>query len=178
MVHERRWRRAFRWSAAIAGVCMAGFFLSPFEPMWVSQPRMIQTSPPVSWMMGLRRGMLQASGNFAAERRGWRALGAWDHHKLDYFPRRAPLITLERMKTPAGTPGAWYFCLDLPLVYPAFAFGVTALATGARWARLAHRRRKGWCLRCRYDRAGLSPQAACPECGWTPVSDSLAPAVK
>lgn len=172
MHHERRWRRAFRWSAAAALVCMTGFFLSPCEPMWVSAPRTARTNPPISWMLGLRRGMFQVSGNFVAERRGWRWRGQWDHTVLDYFPRRAPIVTIQRLKAVDARGGAWYFCVDLPLIYPALILGAAALFTGGRWAQLAHRRRRGWCWKCRYDRAGLTPATACPECGAIPLPAS------
>lgn len=52
---------------------------------------------------------------------------------------------------------------------PLLAFLITAAAW--RCDFIARRRaRKGLCPACRYDRAGIAPDAPCPECGTKPVT--------
>lgn len=60
---------------------------------------------------------------------------------------------------------------QVPLWFPAL---ISLLATAAAWrADFAHRRRAraGTCSSCNYDRAGLAPNAVCPECGSLPNSN-------
>lgn len=48
------------------------------------------------------------------------------------------------------------------IFYAAIAWGLWRIPVLLRRAR---RRRRGWCIRCAYDRAGLAPGSPCPECG-------------
>lgn len=64
------------------------------------------------------------------------------------------------------------FALPLLPLWPGFlinsifyAFFLFALVRVPRVARRALRRRRGRCASCGYDRSGLDPDAACPECG-------------
>jgi hypothetical protein len=64
------------------------------------------------------------------------------------------------------------FALPLLPLWPGFlintffyAILTFALIRGPRVLRRALRRRGGRCVGCGYDRAGLDPLAACPECG-------------
>ena len=57
------------------------------------------------------------------------------------------------------------YIVAVPLWFPA---GLSLLGTGALWrldARARRRARVGACAKCGYDRAGLAPNAPCPECG-------------
>jgi len=58
-----------------------------------------------------------------------------------------------------------YYCLHIPLWAPLL---FTLIVTGFAWrADLIARRRAmlGKCTKCGYARAGLAPDAVCPECG-------------
>jgi hypothetical protein len=57
----------------------------------------------------------------------------------------------------------------VPLWIP---FAAAALPTGLLWRAQLRRRRRvrvGLCPACGYDRAGIAPDAACPECGKVPT---------
>ncbi|MEO1009061.1 MAG: hypothetical protein AAFX79_10860 [Planctomycetota bacterium] len=79
--------------------------------------------------------------------------------------------------------------LPLTPVWPGFAANTLLFAMVAaggwlvvRGIRAQRRAKKGQCTRCRYPRAGLAPDAPCPECGdvprpdLTPASSSADPA--
>lgn len=64
------------------------------------------------------------------------------------------------------------FALPLLPIWPGFlintifyALLLLALVRVPRMARRALRRRRGRCVSCGYDRSGLDPSSACPECG-------------
>jgi hypothetical protein len=62
---------------------------------------------------------------------------------------------------------AWY--VSMPLWIPG-ALALTATSLAWRKDILARRRaRLNLCPKCHYDRAGLAPGAACPECGHSPA---------
>jgi hypothetical protein len=53
----------------------------------------------------------------------------------------------------------------IPLWQPAAMCGVACLLLMCPDLRGLYRRRRGRCTKCNYDRHGLNPAAACPECG-------------
>jgi hypothetical protein len=57
------------------------------------------------------------------------------------------------------------------IVLNTLTFSLVPLAIGIlfRTTQRWHRRRKGLCLCCRYNRAGLAADAKCPECGTVPA---------
>jgi hypothetical protein len=103
----------------------------------------------------------------------------WSHHYLS--GRRPPPRPWWDMK-PTQRSFRWEFDLSgirrrpawassaiaIPLWFPAaIAIGATAIAWRVD-SRARYRARAGMCLRCGYARAGLAPDAACPECGIGP----------
>ena len=76
-------------------------------------------------------------------------------------------VHLEWFRGPVRQPA-----VSVPLWIPVVAL---AIITAGAWRldTLARRRaREGQCLKCHYDRAGLAPDAFCPECG-APCSASV-----
>lgn len=51
----------------------------------------------------------------------------------------------------------WVIAAVVALVFSPFVF---------RIARIVRRRARNWCLRCGYDRRGITNESVCPECGW------------
>jgi hypothetical protein len=58
----------------------------------------------------------------------------------------------------------WIF--GISVLYPV---ALTLLPTALLWYTDRRRARQGHCGSCGYDRAGLAPTAACPECGAKPA---------
>ena len=85
---------------------------------------------------------------------GWMTSGI--PHTLGEYRIGVRVIPL--MPVPAG------FAIN-SVVFASVVWGVLALRCALTNRAL---RRKGRCVRCRHDRATLSPHDACPECGHTP----------
>lgn len=57
-----------------------------------------------------------------------------------------------------------FYCVGLPI---AIGMSIRCFVSGAKaWPRKDAR---GTCSKCSYDRAGLNPDAPCPECGANPA---------
>ena len=66
--------------------------------------------------------------------------------------------------------GATHRVLTIPLWCP-FLIALSSTTIAWRPDLLAARRAwKGYCVKCAYDRAGLPPDAPCPECGHVPIA--------
>jgi hypothetical protein len=88
----------------------------------------------------------------------------------------------ESMRGPSPAPAAvlptpYRPAFPVHPLWPAFAYGTGLYAVlialplaGPRWMRRVVRARRGRCVKCGYDRGGLAPGAACPECGTAPAS--------
>ncbi len=63
--------------------------------------------------------------------------------------------------------------LLLPLAIMAVSAAFMSVATALAWLRPMDRDRRGHCVSCGYDLAGLAPGAACPECGLQPRSGDM-----
>ena len=61
--------------------------------------------------------------------------------------------------------GGWFWALDLPLWMPLVPLATVAGVTNTRALRERRRRCINACAACGYDRTGLTPAVACPECG-------------
>ena len=115
--------------------------------------------------------------------RGWPALCLWC--RLYAAGAAVPIEWVHGgiQASPATTAAASAVVLPLQpiwsgllinIVVYALAWGVLLFALG--WVRRARRRANGRCTGCGYDRAGLAPHAACPECGVTsPATPPLRP---
>jgi hypothetical protein len=98
----------------------------------------------------------------------WRCLECWSSEEVSKLAQ-----TPRERRGEISAPSLYrnHFLPAIP-VWPGFALN-TAFYAGVAWGlrqvaraiRRRRRRRKGLCVKCGYDRAGIVSTAPCPECG-------------
>lgn len=114
---------------------------------------------------------------------GWSVLGGYGHAdwpwwvELDQAPR-VKLFWPDKCEVSmlgfdldwVRTSVASTYGVTLPHWFVSVVLAAIALRLWIPHRRSARRRALGLCSRCGYDRKGLAPAAACPECGETPAT--------
>jgi hypothetical protein len=139
----------------------------------------ILVDPPCAFVRELRAGWpltcvrwWRDLGDDQNEKRLFEVRGGWNPWS---WPRllRMPGLPVEHM-------------LPLRPLWPQFianvliwALALAGVVSGFAWIvhgrRVKRRRRRGWCLACGYNLAGLAPHQACPECGTPRARPELSP---
>ena len=146
-------RATVKWAGAIAAVVLLA--------MWGASERWCVNRETANWTFSLNRGSVIVIRHDGPS---FRAPPGWYAVRYDASPA-IRVWWLNAWDSSGGTRVLPFTGMLVPLWMPA---SLTLLATLGAWrldARARHRARAGRCAQCNYDRAGLAPGAACPECG-------------